>query len=57
MYFDKRNDITADVIFNLNRMYESATGTAAGTTKAAARPTAPGGSQPAPGAAQPDNGN
>ena len=56
MYFDKRNDITADVIFNLNRYYENASGGAISATKAAPRATGPAGSQPA-NATVPDGGN
>jgi Skp family chaperone for outer membrane proteins len=56
MYCDKRNDITADVIFNLNKAYETVTGIAPGTTKPVTRTSAPTGSQPAA-TSQPESGN
>jgi Skp family chaperone for outer membrane proteins len=58
MYFDKRNDITADVIHNLNLFYGAATGTTTSSTKPPARAIGgPAGTQPTGAMPQPDNGN
>jgi len=55
VYADPRNDITSDVVYNLNRLYKATGGTSA---KAAASP-APAAATGAPvaGPAQPDGGN
>ncbi len=54
VYADPRNDITNDVVYNLNRIYK-ATGGAA--TKGSAATQAPAGSAPAGGAARPEDGS
>jgi Skp family chaperone for outer membrane proteins len=52
VYFDPRNDITNDVIFNLNRRFKAVATPTAGAGNAAAQPV--GGAQPAGNAARPD---
>jgi Skp family chaperone for outer membrane proteins len=51
IYYDQRNDITNDVIFNLNRRYKAVANNSAPATGNAAQPNA---AQPANDAAQPD---
>jgi hypothetical protein len=42
VYADPRNDITSDVVYNLNRLYKATTGSAARTAPGAAAPPANG---------------
>jgi hypothetical protein len=61
VYADPRNDITNDVVYNLNRIYKATGGSpvkgsaAAGTPPGA--PTPPATGAPAAGTAQPEGGN
>jgi Skp family chaperone for outer membrane proteins len=55
IYADPRNDITNDVVYNLNRLYKATGGTSA--KAAASTAPAPATSAPAAGPAQPDGGN
>jgi Skp family chaperone for outer membrane proteins len=55
VYADPRNDITNDVVFNLNRMYKATGGTPAKAASGASTPAAAGGAAPA--AARPGDGN
>ena len=48
VYADPRNDITNDVVFNLNRMYKATGGTPAKPAAGATTPAPAGGSAPAP---------
>jgi outer membrane protein len=56
VYADPRNDITNDVVYNLNRMYK-ATGGASVKSSTGSTPSAPGTPTPAAGLAQPEGGN
>ena len=56
VYADSRNDITNDVVYNLNRIYK-ATGGATVKGSATATPPAPATNAPAAGPAQPEGGN
>ena len=56
VYADPRNDITNDVVFNLNRIYK-ATGGACVKGPSSTTPAAPGTSSPAAGPTQPEGGN
>ncbi|WP_250846896.1 OmpH family outer membrane protein [Aquisphaera insulae] len=61
VYADPRNDITKDVVYNLNRMYKATGGAAAKPAAAAAATTPAATTAPAPAAAgaaaQPEGGN
>ncbi len=59
VYADSRNDITNDVVYNLNRIYKATGGTPVKGSAPAGQPTAPGtNAAPAAGAAaQPESGN
>ncbi len=56
VYADSRNDITNDVVYNLNRIYK-ATGGATVKGSATTTPSAPATNAPAAGTAQPEGGN
>jgi Skp family chaperone for outer membrane proteins len=56
VYADPRNDITNDVVYNLNRIYK-ATGGATAKGSATTTPAVPGAPAPAAGSAQPEGGN
>ncbi len=59
VYADPRNDITNDVVYNLNRMYKATGGTPAKAPATTTPATGPGAAAPAAGtgAAQPGDGN
>ena len=58
VYADSRNDITNDVVYNLNRIYKATGGTTVkGSATATATPPAPATAAPAAGPAQPEGRN
>ena len=58
VYADTRNDITNDVVYNLNRMYKATGGASAKAAAGAATPAGSGAPAPAaPAQPQPDGGN
>ncbi len=57
VYADPRNDITNDVVFNLNRIYKATGGAECEGSLQHARQPRPGTSSPAAGPTQPEGGN
>jgi outer membrane protein len=57
VYADPRNDITNDVVYNLNRIYKATGGPSVKGSAAPGAPTPPATGAPAAGPAQPEGGN